>query len=184
MSRIGKKPIELPENVTLTIKGYSIQLKGPLGELTQNFPEQVSFEQKDKQIFVTVANPKEKNSRSLWGLSKILLANMLAGVTKGFEKKLEINGVGFKADLKGKKLILQIGFSHPVEFYLPDGIDGKVEKNIITITGINKNLVGETAARIRSIKKPEPYKGKGIKYIDEIVRRKAGKVVKGVEEGK
>lgn len=129
-------------------------------------------------ITVTVKDPDEKFDRSLWGLTRVLINNMVTGVTVGFQKKLEINGVGFKAAVAGQKMTLNLGFSHPVEYEIPQGITATVEKNVITIAGIDKQLVGETAAKIRSFKKPEPYKGKGIKYDTEVIRRKAGKVVK------
>lgn len=182
MSRIGKKPIDIPDGVTVKIDDHTVTVGGPKGKLSQKFPPRVFLEQKEKQIYVSVKEPKEKTERALWGLFRVLIANMIEGVTQGFEKKLEVKGIGFKIGLTGKKLILNVGFSHPVEFELPDGIEGKVEKNVITVSGIDKQLVGDTAARIRSIKKPEPYKGKGIKYVDEIIRIKPGKVVKGTEE--
>jgi len=178
MPRIGKKPVIMPAEVEVIIDGQSVTVKGPKGTLKFDFHHRVVFEKKDNQILVKVRKEDEKRSRELWGTSRVLLANMIEGVTKGFEKKLEISGVGFRAAISGKKLTLQVGFSHPVEFSIPEGIEIKVEKNIIIVSGIDKQLVGETAARIRAIKKPEPYKGKGIKYIDEVIRRKAGKVVK------
>ena len=141
----------------------------------------VTLARKEEYLQVSVPEAQVKSNRALWGLTRVLVANMIEGVTNGFEKKLEINGIGFKAEAKDKKLILNVGFSHPVEFELPEGTEAKVEKNVIIITGSDKQLVGNTAARIRNIKKPEPYKGKGIKYIDEIIRRKAGKVAKGAE---
>ncbi len=168
----------MPAEVEVIIDGQSVTVKGPKGTLKFDFHHRVVFEKKDNQILVKVRKEDEKRSRELWGTSRVLLANMIEGVTKGFEKKLEISGVGFRAAISGKKLTLQVGFSHPVEFSIPEGIEIKVEKNIIIVSGIDKQLVGETAARIRAIKKPEPYKGKGIKYIDEVIRRKAGKVVK------
>jgi large subunit ribosomal protein L6 len=168
----------MPAEVEVVIDGQSATVKGPKGTLKFDFHHRVVFEKKDSQILVTVRKEDEKRSRELWGTSRVLLANMIEGVTKGFEKKLEISGVGFRAAVSGKKLTLQVGFSHPVEFSIPEGIEIKVEKNIIIVSGIDKQLVGETAARIRAIKKPEPYKGKGIKYVDEVIRRKAGKVVK------
>jgi large subunit ribosomal protein L6 len=178
MPRVGKKPIMIPSGVEVTIDGQHMSVKGPKGVLSFTFHHRVIFDKKDNQIDVAVHKPDEKRSRELWGTSRVLAANMVEGVTKGFSKQLEISGVGFRAALSGKKLTLQVGFSHPVDFPIPDGIEAKVEKNIISISGIDKQLVGETAARIRAIKKPEPYKGKGIKYVGEIIRRKAGKVVK------
>lgn len=178
MSRIGKKPILIPNGVNVKIKDQFVCVSGPKGELSFHFRPEVRFEKKESTINVKVKNPEEKKGRELWGSSRALLANMITGVVNGYEKKLEINGVGYRASISGEKLILNIGFSHPVEFLIPKNIDIKVDKNIITVSGIDKQFVGEIAARIRAIRKPEPYKGKGIKYIDEVIRRKAGKVVK------
>lgn len=178
MSRIGKKQIMIPKGVDVKIKDNLVSVSGPKGELSFDFRPEVGFEIKDGFINVSVKNAEEKKSRELWGTSRALLANMIMGVINGYEKKLEINGVGYRASVSGKKLILNVGFSHPVEFEIPKNIDIKVDKNIISISGIDKQFVGEIAARIRAIRKPEPYKGKGIKYIDEVIRRKAGKVVK------
>ncbi|MBU0612995.1 50S ribosomal protein L6 [Patescibacteria group bacterium] len=181
MSRIGKQPINLPDGVTFSIENNEVTIKGPKGELTQEVDSRVKVEQKENEIVATVKNPENKTDKAYWGLFRMLIANMVKGVTEGFEKQLEVNGVGFKTELKGKKLILHVGFSHPVEYNFPESIEGKVEKNVITVSGIDKQKVGQTAAEIRAIKKPEPYKGKGIKYIDEQIRRKAGKVVKSAE---
>lgn len=181
MSRIGKKPITIPEGVQVTITAEAVAAKGPKGEVSESLHPHVKVEQKENVITVSVVHPEEKRDRALWGLFRSLVANMIEGVVNGFSKKLEVNGVGFRVELQGKKLVLNIGFSHSVEFELPEGVSAKVEKNIITIEGASKQLVGETAARIRALKKPEPYKGKGIKYVDETVRRKVGKVVKGTE---
>ncbi len=178
MSRIGKVPISLPDGVTVTIDSSAITIKGPKGILTQRPMQDVTVTVDDHQVVVTVRDPNQKANRALWGLYRALIANMVEGVTKGFEKKLEINGIGFKAALQGTTLVLNLGFSHPVNFPLPEGITAKVEKNLITISGIDKQLVGEATAKIREFKPPEPYKGKGIKYVDEVIRRKAGKVVK------
>lgn len=180
MSRIGKLPISIPVNVTVTIDGSVVRVKGPKGELSQTFPPSVTirYNETEKQIEVTVQHPEEKKDRAFWGLSRALLANMVQGTTEGFSKQLEINGVGYRAQLEGTKLVLAIGFSHPVVMVPPDGVEVKVDKNSITISGIDKQVVGEFAANVRKIRKPEPYKGKGIKYSDEIIRRKAGKQVK------
>lgn len=178
MPRVGKKPINIPAGVEVNVSGTHIAVKGPKGSLEFTFHDRVIFEKNDSIINVNVKSPEEKKSRELWGTSRVLLANMITGVTTGFVKQLEISGVGYRAAVAGKFLNLQVGFSHPVEFAIPEGIEIKVEKNTITVTGIDKQLVGQTAARIREIKKPEPYKGKGIKYTGEIIRRKAGKVVK------
>jgi large subunit ribosomal protein L6 len=178
MPRVGKKPISIPSGVDVTIAGQQVTVKGPKGTLVFDVHHRVTVAKTDNQIQVTVGNPDEKKSRELWGTTRVLVANMVTGVTAGFIKKLEITGVGFRAAVSGQMLTLQVGFSHPVEFPVPAGTEIKVEKNIISVSGIDKQLVGQTAARIRDIKKPEPYKGKGIKYVGEIIRRKEGKVVK------
>jgi len=181
MSRIGKKPITIPEKVEVKIEGNQVKVKGPKGELSQVLHPLVKINQSDGALKVEVGNPENKEQASLWGLSRTLVSNLVEGVTEGFNKQLEVNGIGFKAQVNGNKLVLNVGFSHPVEFDIPEGIQINVEKNLITVSGIDKQQVGQVAAEIRSIKKPEPYKGKGIKYLDEVIRRKAGKVVKGSE---
>ncbi len=183
MPRIGKQPVVIPDGVTMTIDGQHVTVQGPKGTLERDFHERISFDQSDNQVAVSVSSPDEKTSRELWGTSRVLLSNMVEGVTKGYSKKLEVNGVGYRAAVSGKKLTLNVGYSHPVNFEPPAGIDIKVEKNIITVSGIDKQSVGQVAAQIRSVRKPEPYKGKGIKYIDEVIRRKAGKVVKSASAG-
>lgn len=175
MSRIGKKLITIPDGVDVKIEGNLIRVKGPKGELKLELHPLVTAQIKDKQISVTVTNQDDKMEKSLWGLFNRLINNMIVGVTKGFEKKLEVIGVGFRVAISGQKITLNLGFSHPVEFVLPQGISGLVEKNIITLTGIDKYLLGETAAQLRRIKKPEPYKGKGIRYANEVVKKKVGK---------
>lgn len=175
MSRIGKKPNLIPQGVEARIENRQIFIKGPKGGLEQSFPDFVKFEIKNNQINITVNKPEDKEQRSCWGTFGSIIANMIEGVTKGFEKKLELVGVGYRAQVNGNKMILNIGFSHPVEFLIPQGIEIRVEQNIVVVKGIDKQLVGETAARIRRLKKPEPYKGKGIKYIDEFIKKKAGK---------
>ncbi|PIT90796.1 MAG: 50S ribosomal protein L6 [Candidatus Komeilibacteria bacterium CG10_big_fil_rev_8_21_14_0_10_41_13] len=181
MSRIGKKPIEITKGVEVKIDNNLVMVKGPKGELKEQIHPKIKLELKDNQLNVLVANEENKEERSLWGLSRTLINNMVLGVTEGFSKQLEINGIGFKAEVKGDKLVLNLGFSHPVEYQFPKGITIQAEKNLITVSGIDKQLVGQVSAKIRSFKKPEPYKGKGIKYLDEVIRRKAGKVVKGGE---
>ena len=180
MSRVGKKPISIPEGVEVKIAGDAVKIKGPKGELTQVLHSAVILNQEDGEMTVSVHNPENVKERALWGLFRKLLSNMVEGVTKGFEKKLEINGVGYRAETQDKKLILNVGYSHSVEFNFPEGTNMEVAKNVITVSGIDKQLVGETAARIRRIRKPEPYQGKGIKYVDEKLRRKAGKAAKAV----
>jgi large subunit ribosomal protein L6 len=175
MSRLGKLPIEIPAGTQIKIEDGFVAVKGPKGELREKANPRVKLEIGEKEARVSVANPEEKTDRSLWGMFRGLVNNMVIGVNKGFEKKLEISGVGYRAAVAGTKLTVNAGYSHPVIFELPAGITAKVEGNIITINGIDKYAVGETAARIRKIRKPEPYKGKGIKYSDEIIRRKAGK---------
>lgn len=184
MSRIGKKPITLPQGVTAEIKDSALIIKGPKGELSLQVHPKVAIANKDGVLEVTVKRPDNKLERSLWGLFRSLANNMVVGVTEGFSKTLEINGVGYKAALTGKKLVLNLGFSHPIEMEVPSSLELKVEKNTIIITGADKQSVGQFAAIIRQHRKPEPYKGKGIKYSDEIIRRKAGKVVKAVGGGK
>jgi len=175
MSRLGKLPIEIPTGTEIKIQEDFIVVKGPKGELKQKTNPLVKVIIDNNEARVDVENKNSKESKAMWGLYRMLIKNMVDGVNKEFEKQLEINGVGYRVALTGNKLNLNVGFSHPVDFELPSGISAKVEKNIITISGIDKQLVGEVTAQIRKIKKPEPYKGKGIKYVDEIIRRKAGK---------
>ena len=178
MPRIGKQPVSVPEGVDVNIDGQHVAVKGQKGTLERDFHRRVIFDQQNGTVVVSMRKPDEKRSRELWGTSRVLLANMVEGVTKGFEKKLEVNGVGYRAAISGKKLVLNVGYSHPVELETPDDLSVAVEKNIITVSGIDKQHVGQFTAQIRNVRKPEPYKGKGIRYIDEVVRRKAGKVVK------
>lgn len=175
MSRIGKKIITVPAGVTIVIADGKITVKGPKGESSQVIHPQVTVTHDEAGIKVAVEDQEEKSQKSLWGLYGSLIRNMIIGVTEGYTKSLEVIGVGYKVALQGKKLVLQVGYSHPVDFPLPEGMTATVEGNIIKLSGFDKQLVGETAARIRQVRKPEPYKGKGIKYTDEILRRKAGK---------
>lgn len=185
MSRIGKKPVVIPAGVTVELnKDLTLKVKGPKGELVQAIHPKVAVEQKDSELIVSVKNQDNKAERALWGLFRALIQNMVTGVTTGFTKILEINGVGYKAALTGRKLVLNLGYSHPIEMEVPEGLEAKVEKNVITITGSDRQAVGQFAAVVRSQREPEPYKGKGIKYSDEVIRRKAGKVVKAVGGGK
>ncbi len=174
MSRIGRKTIMLPDGVAVKIEGGIAEVKGPKGTLTLRMPRGISVSQQSG-VLVVALEYESRETKKLWGTARALLANMVEGVTKGYEKKLEVEGVGFKANLTGKNLELALGFSHPVKVEAPDGIEFRVEKNAITISGISKELVGRVAAEIRSLKKPEPYKGKGIRYVGEVIRRKAGK---------
>jgi len=175
MSRIGKKVRQIPQGVTVELKNDELVVKGPKGELRQKLHPRVTVASADGQVTVSVINEENTKDKALWGTFSSIIENMLVGVTVGFKKQLEINGVGYKASLKGANLVLEVGFSHPVELKPVAGIKFEVEKNLITVSGNDKQLVGEMAALVRSTKKVEPYKGKGIKYVDEVVRRKAGK---------
>lgn len=175
MSRIGRKPITRPDNVKVTINDNIITVEGPKGVLNERIPQDISIEINDSELLITRPSDAKKH-RALHGLTRALVANMVEGVSKGFEKKLELVGVGYRAQMQGSKLVINIGFSHPVEVEPPQGIEFEAPAATkITIKGIDKQLVGNTAAHIRAIRKPEPYKGKGIKYEGEIIRRKAGK---------
>lgn len=175
MSRIGRKPVSLPKGVEVTVEGDIITVKGPKGTLSQRLPGDISVDIGEMEIVVTRPSDAKKH-RAFHGLSRALIANMIEGVTNGFERKLELVGVGYRAQMQGKKLQLSIGFSHPVLIDAPEGIEFEVPAvTKITVRGIDKQLVGNTAAHIREIRKPEPYKGKGIKYENEVIRRKAGK---------
>lgn len=175
MSRIGKQIIELPKGVEVNISGQDVTVKSSKGSLALTLPEGIGLDIQENQVVTTIANEQDQQQRMLWGTNASLVKNMVVGLSEGFKKELEVNGVGFKVALKGKNVELALGFSHPVIYALPEGITCEVEKNKITISGIDKQLVGQVASHIRGFKKPEPYKGKGIKYIDEVIRRKAGK---------
>lgn len=178
MSRIGKQPIAVPAGVTVTIsESNEVVVKGPKGTLTQSFDTAMNIALEENNVVVTRPNDLKRN-RALHGLTRTLIANMIEGVTNGFTKVLEINGVGYRAQKQGKKLVLSLGYSHPVEMEDPEGLTSAVEGNKITVSGIDKAAVGQFAAEIRDKRRPEPYKGKGIKYIDEVVRRKEGKTGK------
>ena len=179
MSRIGRHPIAIPAGVTVEIAGNNVvTVKGPKGTLEKALPTEMEIKQEGEEIVVTRPNDLKK-MKSLHGLTRTLVANMVTGVTKGYEKVLEINGVGYRAQKQGKKLILSLGYSHPVEMEDPEGLESVLDgQNKITIKGIDKQKVGQYAAEIREKRKPEPYKGKGIKYADEVIRRKVGKTGK------
>ncbi|OGZ62399.1 MAG: 50S ribosomal protein L6 [Candidatus Staskawiczbacteria bacterium RIFCSPHIGHO2_02_FULL_34_10] len=177
MSRIGKKLIEVPSTVKVELDGQSINVFGPKGELKINIHQDIKAELKDGKIFVLPRRELSKKSKGLWGLYRALIFNMIQGVDKGFEKKLEIEGVGYKAAVLGDELVLNVGFVNPIKIKKPEGINFLVEKNVITVSGINKEVVGQISAVIRKSKKAEPYKGKGIKYQGEKIRRKEGKKV-------
>jgi large subunit ribosomal protein L6 len=175
MSRIGKKVRKLPAGVTLEVQGGEIIVKGPKGTLKQTLHPRVTVVNNAGEVTVQVVNGENTRDRSLWGTFSSIIENMIEGVNTGFKKQLEINGVGYKAVLKGVNLSLEVGYTNPVEVKPLTGISFKVEKNIITVEGADKQQVGEMAAMIRRVRKPEPYKGKGIKYVDEVIQRKAGK---------
>lgn len=172
MSRIGKLPIQIPEGVEVKITENIITVKKEKNQLQFSFNPKVLVTSDDKEIKVVV---KKTIDRNLWGVTRSIINNMVIGVTKGFDKKLEIEGVGFNAQVNGDKLVMKLGFSHPIEYQAPEGIKIEVKKNLITVSGIDKQSVGQAAAEIREFKKPEPYKGKGIHYLGEHIRRKEGK---------
>ena len=179
MSRIGRLPVAIPAGVTVEIaENNVVTVTGPKGTLTRELPVEMEIKQEDGNVIVTRPNDLKK-MKSLHGLTRTLIANMIHGVTEGYEKKLEVNGVGYRAAKQGKKLTLSLGYSHPVEMEDPEGIETVLEgQNVIIVKGINKEKVGQYAAEIRSKREPEPYKGKGIKYADEVIRRKVGKTGK------
>lgn len=174
MSRIGKKVITLPQNTEIKLSDGSVSVKGPLGELSKTLHPLIDVKVADKEVTV---HPKEESieANALWGTFASHIDNMVSGVNKPFEKKLILEGIGFKSDVQGDKIVLALGFSHPVEVKIPEGLKVTAEKNLITISGSDKELVGQFAANMRSLKKPEPYKGKGFRYEDEVIRRKQGK---------
>jgi large subunit ribosomal protein L6 len=189
MSRIGKKPIVIPQGVEVKIDNGKVIIRGPKGEISQEIRPEIKVEVKEDKIFVSPQkdyNPPStsshkwaptKQTKAFWGLTRALIFNMIEGVTAGFEKKLEIQGIGFRAVVEGQDLALYIGYTHPVKIKIPPDIKISVEKNIITVSGINKEKVSQIAAKIKKVKPPEPYKGKGIRYLGEQIRRKVGKKV-------
>ena len=182
MSRLGKLPIELPAGTQVKLEHGFMVVKGPKGELKTKMHEIIKTKITDKEIILSIEDETVGKNKALWGLFRSLINNMVVGVNEAYTKKLEINGVGYKAAVSGDKLTLNVGYSHPVIYDLPAGIKAEVQANVITINGIDKQLVGEVSAQIRKVRKPEPYKGKGIKYSDEIVRRKAGKTAGKAEK--
>jgi large subunit ribosomal protein L6 len=175
MSRVGKKIITLPAKTKIDYKDRELVVKGEKGTLIRTLHPAVDLAITDNTISVTI-DGKDRKNRSLQGLTRSLVANMVKGVSKGFERTLEINGIGYRAEMKGKSIVLNLGYSHPIDFPLPDGVSATVDKNnVIKLTGIDKEKVGQTAASIRKLRKPEPYKGKGVKYAEEHIQRKAGK---------
>jgi large subunit ribosomal protein L6 len=179
MSRIGRKPLEIPKGVTVSISNDTVSTKGPKGTLTLKRHRDIDIKQtKDedkKDVIVFERKGNLGSQRAAHGLMRALVGNMLTGVTQGFSRQLEINGVGYKAEIKGTKIVLSLGYSHPIEYQLPEGISAKVDKNFLILSGIDRQALGASAAKIRSFRPPEPYKGKGIKYIEETILRKAGK---------
>jgi len=177
MSRVGKKPIEISDKIKVTYTGRILTVAGEKGTLTRTIHPDVNLNIDDKTLTVTIDN-MDKKTRSLWGMTRALIANMVTGVSQGFERALEINGIGYRAELKGKNIEFNLGYSHSIDFPLPEGISANIDKNIIKLSGIDKDLLGYTASTIRSLRPPEPYKGKGGKYVEEYVQRKAGKTAK------
>jgi len=179
MSRIGIRPIEIKEGIDVTIDNKNVvTVKGPKGTLSEAIPQEIKISKEDGSVVVSRPTDNKKH-KSLHGLSRSLINNMVEGVTTGFEKKLELNGVGYRANLQGKKLVLNLGYSHPIEMDQPEGIEVVVPSQTeIIVKGANKQQVGNFAAKVRELRKPEPYKGKGIKYVDEYIRRKEGKTAK------
>ncbi len=174
MSRVGRKVIPLPKGVTIAVKDGTVAIKGPKGELKRILPPHVSVANDAAGITVSRENDG-KPARSCHGLTRALINNMVVGVTAGFERKLEVNGVGYRFEVAGEKLTMALGYSHPIIFMLPKGVTAKVDKNTLVLAGIDRELIGQTAAKVRSFRPPEPYKGKGIKYIEETIKRKVGK---------
>ncbi len=178
MSKIGKMPIILQSGIQANVTGNQVQITGPKGNVSYTLPSGMTVEVVDGKLTVSAANKNDRKVRALYGLTRANLANVIKGVDKGFEKKLELAGVGYRAQMQGTDLVLSLGFSHPVKFKTPQGITIAVADNVITISGNDKVQVGQMAANIRKVKEPEPYKGKGIKYAGERIRRKAGKAAK------
>jgi large subunit ribosomal protein L6 len=174
MSRVGRKPVAIPKGVNVAVKEGEVAVKGPKGELKRSVPGGVTVKVAGAQLSVERSDDSREN-RAKHGMMRAVVANMVKGVSEGFERRLEINGVGYRADVAGQKLNMALGFSHPVVFDLPKGVAAKVDKNIIILSGIDREVLGETASEIRNIRPPEPYKGKGIKYVEEHIRRKVGK---------
>ena len=181
MSRIGNKPIEIPKEVDIKISGQEILVSGPKGKMSKELPSGL-ISKIDEGLFILTRENEKKQTKASHGTYRALIANMVVGVTQGFDRELELVGTGYRVEQKQDKLVLTVGFSHPVEISAPKGISFEVEKTKIIVKGVNKELVGQVAAKIRAVRPPEPYKGKGIKYIDEVVRRKPGKAAKAQAE--
>jgi len=174
MSKIGKKPIEIPEGIEVKIKGQEVRISGPKGELSREVLPEIKIEKKEKMILVS-PQVKSKKAQAFWGLERALLQNMVTGAKQGFKKELEIVGVGYRTNLEGKTLTLEVGFTNPVEVTIPEEIEVSVKGKIITVSGVDKTLVGQFAAKIRKVRPPDPYKGKGVRYLGEIIKLKPGK---------
>jgi len=179
MSKIGKQPIPIPEGVTVEISGTKVSVTGPRGTLSKKFSRHAVTEVKDGNVVVSIKG-QTKAAMAAWGATRSIISSMVAGVTKGWTKELELVGTGYRAEVQGSTLVLTVGYSHPINIEAPEGISFKVEKTLITVEGADKELVGQISANIRGVRPPEPYKGKGIKYRDEVIRRKAGKAAKTV----
>lgn len=177
MSRVGKKPIELPENTTVTYKDRVLSVQGRKGTLSMTVHPDADVDIQDSSITVSVRR-KDQKANAIWGMTRALVANMVTGVNQGFERVLEINGVGYRAEATNDGLEFHLGYSHPIRYPLPEGISASVEKNVVRLSGIDKALLGYTASSIRQLRPPEPYKGKGVKYAEELIQRKAGKTAK------
>ncbi len=177
MSRVGKKPIQIPEKATVSFNDRILSVQGEKGTLSMSVHPDADVEITDSTLTVSIRG-KTQEARAIWGMTRALIANMVSGVTQGFERVLEIHGVGYRAELKDNGLEFHLGYSHPIQFPLPEGISAAVEKNVIRLSGINKELLGYTASSIRQLRPPEPYKGKGVKYAEELIQRKAGKTAK------
>ena len=178
MSRIGNKPVVIPAGVTVDVKDHTVTVKGPKGELRYTFNQNISLEQREGEVVFTRPDDSKEN-KTIHGTTRAVFNNMVVGVTEGFQKELELIGVGYRAQLQGKKLVLNVGYSHPVEFTPEEGVEIEVPSNTkVIVKGYDKQKVGELAANIRGVRPPEPYKGKGIRYVDEFVRRKEGKTGK------
>ena len=181
MSRVGKKPIPIPAGVNVSTAGPIVTVVGPKGKLECVLHRHVRVTMLDGVVTVAVKDPDEPKQRALWGAFRSLIANMMVGVTEGFRKQLEISGIGFKAAVAGDQLTLHVGYSHPVTYTIPAGVSIGVDKSMLTVSGVDKQQVGQVAAEVRAVKPPEPYKGKGIKYTGEVIRRKAGKLATKTE---
>ena len=177
MSRVGKKPIEISDKIKVTYTDRVLTVSGEKGTLSRTIHPAVSLNIDDSMLTVSI-DTMDKKTKSLWGMTRAVIANMVTGVSQGFERALEINGIGYRAEVKGNHIEFNLGYSHPIDFPLPDGISASIEKNIIKLSGIDKELLGFTASTIRRLRPPEPYKGKGVKYAEEYIQRKAGKTAK------